>query len=140
MKSNKTAQKQNGDEGSRLPELASEIKKQLAGASGVLKRSLDFYRKAGAALTEAKKELDPRRGRGGPTWATWLKNEVGIDKRVAQFYTRLHKHWDKLKDHPDFRVDLHYAAALKLIRSIVPRNNRKAVAGKIGPTQVKEQA
>jgi hypothetical protein len=140
MATNKNSQQQSGDQGSRLPELASEIKKQLAEASGVLKRSLGFYRKAGKALTEAKKELDPKRGRGGPTWATWLKTEVGIDKRVAQFYMRLHKHWDKLVSHPDFRVDLHYAAALKLIRSAIPRNNRKAIAGKIGPTQAKEQA
>jgi hypothetical protein len=140
MKSNKNSQQQSADQDSRLPELASEIKKQLAEASGVLKRSLDFYRRAGAALTEAKEELDPKRGRGGPTWATWLKNEVGIDKRVAQFYMRLHNHWKKLKDHPDFRVDLNYATALKLIRSAVSSKNRKAVAAKIGPTQVKEQA
>jgi len=134
MKTIKNKQERTGDQGSKLPELAAEIKKHLGEAAGILKRSLGFYRKAGEALIAAKKELDPMRGRGGMAWANWLKTEVGIEKRVAQFYMRLARKWDSLKDHPDFRVDLHYAAALKLISNVAPRNNRHAVAGKIGPS------
>ena len=135
MKTNKNKQETSGDQGSKLPELAAEIKKQLGEAAGILKRSLGFYRKAGEALIEAKKELDPKLGRGGMAWANWVKTEVGIDKRVAQFYMRLARKWDSLKDHPDFRVDLHYAAALKLISKVSTKNNHHAVAGKIGPSQ-----
>lgn len=104
-----------------LDQLAQQAKEQLGKAAEILKRSLQFYRKAGHVLRQAKREL---KAQGGPPWATWLETKVGIQIRAAQLYMRLNREWDKITTHPDFRVDLNYLDALRLIRKISPRSGK----------------
>jgi hypothetical protein len=99
----KTNKKNPGDPTNRLPDLVNQIKEKLTDAFQALKRNLEFYREAGRLLCQAKKEL---RAYSLQPWKVWVRSPEGpgIHHRVAEFYMRLHKRWDAIQKHPDFRL------------------------------------
>lgn len=112
----------------RLPTLVSQIKNKLNEAFRALKRTLEFYREAGRLLRKAKREL---KAYSRQPWKAWLLSAdgPGIEPRVAQFYMRLDRFWDKIHQHPDYTPEMGYLAALKLVRKRTQKVQHSARCG-----------